>query len=51
MFAPTILEFSDDDDDDDIYIPKKRMIFCDKFVSTKCSMLVISCTCDKVNSY
>jgi hypothetical protein len=32
-------------------IPKKIMIFCDKFVKTRCSMIVISYTCDKVNSY
>ncbi len=32
-------------------IPKKKMIFYIKFMETKCFMIVISYTCDKVNSY
>ncbi len=32
-------------------IPKRKVIFCDKFVETRCSMIIISCTCDSVNSY
>jgi hypothetical protein len=32
-------------------MPEKIMVFCHKFVERKCFMIVIFCTCDKVNLY
>jgi hypothetical protein len=49
MFTPTILEFSDEKQIKNI--PKKIMIFCDKFTKIRCFMIVIFCTCDRVNLY
>ncbi len=49
MFVPMISEFSDEKKFRNT--PKKIMIFCDKFEETRCSMIVISHTCDRVNSY
>jgi homoserine trans-succinylase len=34
-----------------IYMPKKIMVFCHQFVERKCFMILIFCTCDKVNLY
>jgi hypothetical protein len=45
MFTHTILEFGDQKK------PKKKMIFCNKFEEIRCFMIVIPCTCDKVDLY
>jgi hypothetical protein len=43
MFVPMILEFSDESflRKNYIYIPKNKMIICNKFVEKRCSMVII----------
>jgi hypothetical protein len=48
MFAHTILKF---DDQKIRSILEKKMIFCNKFAKVRCSIIVVSYTCDEVDLY